>query len=242
MTVLIFMSNSARAYIAAVIILGGAIAAFALSHWRSDDLMRFVVFLILFAAAATLKFRVPGVRGTYTSVFFFALLGSATLSFSEVAIASALAGSIQCAFKPKHRVTLHQIAFNAANLIVSTSCGFLFVRGLIPGLGGQPLPASLILGSAVFYCVNTALVSGVLTLIEGDSFWQTWKHWCLASLPYFVAGALIVWALLKSDDPIATLVVIVVAPPLLLASIYFRGWLPAGVIAELNKRDMSYVA
>ena len=152
-----------------------------------------------------------------------------------------MAGSIQCAFKPKHRVSLHQIAFNAANLIVSTSCGFLFVRGLIPGLGGQPLPASLILGAAVFYCVNTALVSGVLTLIEGGPFWQTWNHLCLASLPYYMAGATIVWALLNCDNPVATLVVILVAPPLLLATIYFRGWLPARVVAQLNKTDMSYV-
>jgi hypothetical protein len=47
--------------------------------------------------------------------------------------------------------------------------------------------------------------------------------------------------LLRSDNPIASLVVIVVAPPILLATIYFRGWLPARVLAQLNQRDVSYV-
>jgi hypothetical protein len=82
------MTAKAKAFIAAVITAGAATVAFALIHWRSDDLTRFFVYLLLFAAAATLKCRVPGVTGTYSPVFFFTLLGSATLSFSEVAVAS----------------------------------------------------------------------------------------------------------------------------------------------------------
>src|ERR1700733_1934908 len=88
------MTKTAKAYIATVIVTGAMATAFALAHWRSDDPARFAMFLVLFLAAATLKCCVPGVAGTYSPIFFFALLGSTTLSLPEVWIASALAGMV----------------------------------------------------------------------------------------------------------------------------------------------------
>ena len=82
---------------------GGATIPSALLNWRSDSIVHYSVFLFLFIAAATLRCRVPRVTGTYSPVFFFALLGAATLSFSEVAVASALAGIVQSTFRPKRR-------------------------------------------------------------------------------------------------------------------------------------------
>src|ERR1035438_158035 len=61
---------------------GGATIVSTLLNWRSDSIVHYSVFLFLFIAAATLKCRVPGVTGTYSPVFFFALLGAATL-YSE---------------------------------------------------------------------------------------------------------------------------------------------------------------
>jgi hypothetical protein len=77
--------------------------------------------------------------GTYSPVFFFALLGAATLSFSEVAVASALAGIVQSTFRPKRRPTLSQVCFNAANLALSSCAGLLVIQRRIPGLTEQPL-------------------------------------------------------------------------------------------------------
>ena len=111
------MTRSAKAYIDAVIATGAATLASALLNWRSDSLGRFSVFLFFFIVAATLKCRVPGVTGTYSPVFFLALLGSVTLSFSEVAVASALAGIVQSTFRPKRRPSLIQVCFNAARRI-----------------------------------------------------------------------------------------------------------------------------
>ena len=84
------MTKTAKAYIATVIVTGAMATAFALAHWRSDDPARFAMFLVLFLAAATLKCCVPGVAGTYSPIFFFALLGSTTLSLPEVWIAGGL--------------------------------------------------------------------------------------------------------------------------------------------------------
>lgn len=57
-----------------------------MAHWDSKDPIRFGVFLALFVGAALLKGRIPGLTGTYSPVFFLALVGSHALSFSEAVL------------------------------------------------------------------------------------------------------------------------------------------------------------
>ncbi len=224
------MTKGTQAYIAAVIAAGAATIALALIYWRSDALLHFSVFLFLFIAAATLKCRVPGVTGTYSPVFFFALLGSATLSFSEVAVASALAGIVQSVFRPARRPSLIQVCFNAANLTLSACAGLVVVQRRIPGLTEQPLMILLILGASVVYFVNTALVSVVLTLVERGSFAEVWKHWCLGSLPYYIVGAMIAAGAINAQNPVSAVAAILLAPSILLTTMLYHLWLrPAGV-------------
>jgi hypothetical protein len=127
------VTKGTKAYIDAVVATGAATIASAVLNWRSDSLLHYSVFLFFFLAAATLKYRVPGVTGTYSPVFFFALLGSATLSFSEVAVASALAGIVQSTFRTKHRPSVIQVCFNAANLALSACAGLPIIQRQIPG-------------------------------------------------------------------------------------------------------------
>jgi hypothetical protein len=233
------VTAKAKAFIAAVITAGAATLALALIHWRSDDVIRFFVYLLLFAAAATLKWRVPGVTGTYSPVFFFALLGSATLSFSEVAVASALGGIVQCTFRPQRRPSLLQICFNAANLTISSCSAVLVVQPQILGLPAQPLLIALMLGASVCYFVNTALVSVVLTLAERKSFAEVWKHWCLGSLPFYLVGAAIVAATLSAQSPVSLVATILVTPPILLTTMYYRLWLRDGSGSAIQSRGIS---
>lgn len=216
------MNNSAKTYIAAVILTGAAVTAFALTHWRSDSAARFSVFLLLFVAAAMLKCKIPGVTGTYSPVFFFSLLASASLSFSEVVVASAIAGMIQCIFLARQRPSAVQVCFNGANMLLSTAAAFVFVERQVAGLTSQPLLIDLILGASAFYIVNTALVAGVITLVERGSIAEIWKHWCLGSLPYYLAGAVIACATISVVPSVTTVVALLVAPAMLLATAYFR--------------------
>ena len=75
------MPKAAKIYIGAVVAAGTSIAAYALYSWDSKDPIRFLAFLALFAGAALLKARIPGITGTYSPVFFFVLLGSHTFRF-----------------------------------------------------------------------------------------------------------------------------------------------------------------
>src|SRR5260370_17427889 len=145
--------------------------------------------------------------------------------FAELAIASALAGIVQCTFKQQHRPAFIQICFNAANLALSTASGFVVIQRLVPGLGEKPQFLCFLLGAAVYYLVNTGLVSGVLTLVEGGSMVGIWCHWFLRSLPYYLIGALIVGAVVNANSAISFAMIIVVSPPLLLATLYYRVFL-----------------
>ncbi len=133
------MPTNARIYIDGVIAAGLGIACYALLHWNPQSIIRFAVFLALFAGAALLKGRIPGVTGTYSPVFFFVLLGCGVLSFSEVAFAAGLAGVVQCMFFVQRRPSGIQVAFNVANMMIGTASAFAFIHRDVPGLMNQPL-------------------------------------------------------------------------------------------------------
>jgi hypothetical protein len=212
------MTKTARLYIATVIALGVVATALAAAHWQSGDPARFAVFLVLFLAAATLKCSVPGVTGTYSPVFFFALLGCTTLSLPEVWVASALGAIVQTIYKPKWRPSWVKVGFNGANMALAASAAYVFVQRQIPGLEGQSALLCLMLGAAAFYAVNTGLVSLVCALTECGSVSAIWKHWCLGSLPYYVVGVLLTDAM----DPVAQVLAIVIIPATLLGTYLYR--------------------
>jgi hypothetical protein len=212
------MTKTAKAYITTVILTGGAATLFALSHWRSDDPTRFAIFLLLFLAASTLKCRVPGVAGTYSPIFFFALLGSTTLSLPEVWMASGLAAMLGTVYQPRYRPSLIKVLFNGANMALAAAAGFVFVQRLIPGLEEQPALLCMLLAGAAFYIVNTSLVSTVLALTEHGTFSAAWKNWCAGCLPYYVVGVLFT----DATDPIAQVLAAVIVPAILLATYFYR--------------------
>ena len=167
-----------------------------------------------------LKCCVPGVAGTYSPVFFFALLGSTTLSLPEVWVAAALAGMSPDRFtNTEISAVLDQaFAFNGANMAFASAAGYVFVQHLIPGLADQPTLLCLMLGAAAFYIVNTGLVSVVMALTENTSLSVVWKNWCVGCLPYYVVGVL----LTDATDPVAQVLAAVIIPSVLLATWCYR--------------------
>jgi hypothetical protein len=218
------MPTAARVYIDGVIAVGLAVAGYALIHWESQNPIRFLMFLALFILAALLKGRIPGITGTYSPVFFFVLLGSHELSFSEVVFATALAGIVQCSFFVQRRPFSLQIAFNAANMTICAACAFVFIHREAP-LTQALLLVLLILGTAMYYVVNTGLVAMVVTLVDSKPLKEVWRHWCLGSLAYYILGALIACATLSTQNQLSMRVLGMVCPSLLLITVYYRYWL-----------------
>ena len=219
------VSNPAKVYIGTVIVSGTAILTSALLHLDSKNPINFIIFLALFTGAALFKGRIPGMTGTYTPVFFFVLVGSHVLSFSEVVLAAGLAGIVQNTLLVQRKPAPIQVDFNAANYMISSAAAFVFIHRELPGLAEQPLVLVLILGSSVYYMVNTALVSIVMTLIDGKRLSQVWRHWCLASLPYYMFGAVIASISVSVPTQSSIWFVGMGCPTIVLMTLYYRYWL-----------------
>ena len=219
------MPEAAKAFISSVVAIGLAIGTLALARWDSQDWVRFFVFLILCAGAALLKGRIPGLTGTYSPPFFFILLGANALSFSELVVVAGLAAIVQCTFNLRQYPCLSQIEFNAANTIISTALAFAFINRQVPGLTDQPLAILMILGASVYYLVNTGLVSIVLALVESKPLVSVWRRWCLASVLFYIVGALIAGATVGSLRQVTPSAVVLICPSILLITIYYRYWL-----------------
>src|ERR1700676_5396827 len=212
------MTKTAKIYIATVIATGAAATVFASANWHSDDPARFAMFLVLFLAAATLKCSVPGVTGTYSPIFFFALLGSTTLSLPEVWIGATLAGMVATVYKPKHKPSLVKVGFNATSMGLSTAAAYVFAQRMIPGLAEQSALLCLLLGAAAYYVVNTSVVSMVVALTEHWSFSATWRKLCADCLPCYIVGVL----LTDATDPVAQVLAAVIIPSVLVATYCYR--------------------
>jgi len=219
------MPEAAKAFISSVVAIGVAISALALAHWDSKDWVRFSVLLILCAGAALLKGRIPGLTGTYSPLFFFILLGAHALSLSELVVVAGLAAIVQCTFNLTQYPCLSQIGFNAANTMISTASAFAFINRQVPGLTDPPLVILLILGASAYYLVNTGLVSLVLALVESKPLAFVWRRWCLASLLFYVVGALIAGAAISSLRQVTPGAILLICPSILLVTIYYRYWL-----------------
>jgi hypothetical protein len=79
-----------------------------------------------------------------------------------------------------------QVAFNAAAL-----AGSVFVASTaLARLSGYPYHAVyLAMAAAIYFILNTASVSAVLSLIGGELFMKIWANCHLWSFPYYLLGA-----------------------------------------------------
>lgn len=184
------MPKNAKAFIALVIASGTAVLLLAVGSWSSASLRQFTIYLGLAALASTLKVRVPGIEGTMSPNFIFLLLGMATCSFSEVAAISLTAAVVQTLWASKKRPRLVQAAFNAAALILSASAAYQFSHLAAAGDGTPSTVAGVILAGSVYFPLNSALVSMVIGLVEGQPFRKVGRRCYEGVFPYFMGGIL----------------------------------------------------
>jgi len=53
---------------------GAGCLAFALAHWRSTDVARFILYMAVAVLASSFKISIPGVEGTMSMSFLLTLL------------------------------------------------------------------------------------------------------------------------------------------------------------------------
>jgi len=187
------MSQSVKAYICWVSAAGSVALAAALSEWRFSHPVRFPIYFALAVLTAMVKIRFPRIGGTFASNSLFVILGLAELDITETMLIACGAAAGQTLLNVKEKPNPIQLIFNIAAAAVSTSVAAL-VKKTIEGAGGSPV-WSVALAAAVFYLVNTLVVSGVLALLHAQSAQRLWRAWMRWTTPAFIVSAAAAMAL-----------------------------------------------
>ena len=181
------MPRNAKAYIALIIASGTTVLLLAAGSWSSGSLRQFAIYLGLAAIASTLKIRIPGIEGTMSPNFIFLLLGITFCRFSEViaiSLAAPLVQSLWAAKQPR----LIQVTFSAATLILSASIAFQASHLLLGRMAGESPAVLVIVAGSLYLPLNTALVSTVIGLVEGQPIVKIARTCYEYVFPYFIGG------------------------------------------------------
>ena len=186
------MGKITKVYIYSVTAAGGCVLAAALANWSSPDPLAWTIYLVLTAVAALVKLRLPGMDGTFSLGFLFLLYGVAHFSLPETLVA-VCAGAVAGSFlNTKTRPSAIQVLFNIANLAISGGACFFIARvWLAEGMTGY-LPAVIAIVACAYFLINTALVSGVLSLLQGKRLAEVCNQWYVWSFPYYLIGVALV--------------------------------------------------
>ena len=216
------MPLAVKRYVYSVIAIGGVILALSLRNSSTPSLLSFGIYFALSIVASMVKFTPPGINGTYSVSFLFTLIGIAEFTLPETLIATCAGAVVQSLWKVKNRPSMVQILFSVANLTISTSLCFGIARGMLGYEFELHRPVVFALVAAIHFATSTVLVSGVLSLLQGQSLKQVYQEWYFWSFPYYLIGAAVVGLLPlsgKMTNPEGWLVLL---PLLYLVHFYYR--------------------
>jgi diguanylate cyclase (GGDEF)-like protein/putative nucleotidyltransferase with HDIG domain len=180
-------------YIAAVCTVGMSILALQFIHWESRDIIRFGCYLGLALLSSGLKIKLPGVMGTMSVNFLFALIGIVDMGPAETVIIGCIGTFIQCAWKPKSGFRPIQACFSVANMATSIYvCDTFYHWPLIQRLNSGT-PILLMVTALLFFVVNTGGIALVISLTERSPLAKTWHGCYFWAFPFYLLGASIAW-------------------------------------------------
>jgi len=183
------LSVPTKAFVGLTASMGVVALAYALLHWQSQDLVRFVCYLAVAVLASGLKVQLPGIDGTMSVNFLFILLGVLELSLPETLVMGCTATLVQSVWQARNRLDPVKVLFNVAGMMANASClTYLSYHWLIQRYGANK-PILLMVAALVFFFANTLPISVVIALTEGKSSHKVWSECYFWSFPYYLVGA-----------------------------------------------------
>jgi len=198
---------------------------YALLHWHSENLLRFVCFLAVALAASLFKVRLPGIEATMSANFLFILVGILDLTFPETLLMGCLGGLAQSLWQAKPRPRLIQVLFNFANLSIAITAAFLVFHSKFAYQLGFRWPLLLAAASTTYFTINTMSVSGIIAMTERRNPLVVWKECYLWSFPYYLLGAMVAGGVSIINRSLGWQVAILVLPIVYWIYRSYRGYL-----------------
>ena len=183
------LSIQTKVFVGVTASLGVAVLGFALLHWQSQDLLRFLCYLAVALLASGLKVQLPGIDGTMSVNFLFILLGVLELSLPETLVIGCTATLVQSVWQTRNRLDPVKVLFNVAGMMANASALTYFGYHWLAQRFGTNKPILLMVAALVFFFANTLPISIVIALTEGKSSRKVWSECYFWSFPYYLVGA-----------------------------------------------------
>jgi diguanylate cyclase (GGDEF)-like protein/putative nucleotidyltransferase with HDIG domain len=193
------MSTPAKLYVGVTVIAGIVTFGAGLIPWQSDDIVRFLCYLIIVSLASGFKLYLPGITGTISVNFCFNLICVTSLSLPETLVISSIGTLLQCVWRAKTKPQPVKLLFNLASIaiaVAATSYWYHF-RPLIHSNAKQPIMLGL--AACVYFVANTAPVAIIIALTEKKPLMKVWRECYFWSFPYYLAGAALAGVLAVMD-------------------------------------------
>jgi hypothetical protein len=184
------LSRRARVYCALVTTLGLAATASAVLKLASQNTAQLIVWSAIAVMLAGLKLRIPRVTATVScgSMMIFAALSC--MSWPGIVMIAALTGLGQSLLNTLRAPQTRQVLFSVAALVISAvvSCSAIeLIRRCFVPAGTTVLIAT---GVTIFLISNITLLSGILTLAEGQPIFRVMRRLYVWSIPQYGASAI----------------------------------------------------
>jgi len=183
------LSTETKVFIGITASLGVVVLGFALSHWQSQDLLRFLCYMAVAVLASGLKVQLPGIDGTMSVNFLFILLGVLELSLPETLLIGCTATLVQSVWQARNRLDPVKVLFNVAGMMANASALTYVSYHWLANRFGANKPILLMVAALVFFFANTLPISIVISLTEGKSSRKVWSECYFWSFPYYLVGA-----------------------------------------------------
>ena len=218
------MSPRANIYLQCIIGTGIFLLLNGLTEFSTADLPQFFAYLFAAMLSATWKYNVPGVPVTYSPVFVFIMLGIANYSLGEALAMGCAASLVQCLWRSKERQSPRKVMFSMAVVAIGITIAYNPAHFVL-SQGLQYAPRMLSLAAVVYFIVTTALVSGMIALVEDEPCAPIWKKIVRYSLLYDLAGALIATLMIVVNRWWGWEAGLLIVPPLYLAYRFYGFYL-----------------
>jgi signal transduction histidine kinase len=217
------MRPIAKAYIAAVLLLGAASALRA--DWHLGRPWEFVCVFVVAVLASGMKVRLPGIFGTLSVNYLFILLGITDMTSGEAIAIGCASALMQCLWHAKMRVRPVQASFSTMNVAIAVTVSYAFYHSTEVQHLNHGTPLALMASSLLYFGMNTAGVVAVIALTEGKSLISTWKKCYFWSFPFYLLSASLVWIVRNVDVRSQWLTVLVLFPVIYVIYYSYRMYL-----------------
>ncbi|GAB4456226.1 MAG: hypothetical protein OHK0029_13820 [Armatimonadaceae bacterium] len=196
------LPGRAKALLYLAYLLGAAGLVYVLGYERpgytpmeSIEIFLFLVLGILAGGKKVVLLRIKGKEEVGSMSLGFAIIFAAMIRFdSSVAVLVGVVSTLSSCLYPK-RFPNHQTLFNVGVNIFSTICASEVMRyatnGNVGWRGLETFPV-IVLGTLMFFFINTGFVAAIITLAQGkpvQSMGQVWQETFLWTAPSYFLGS-----------------------------------------------------